>query len=167
MNKPPENDKIIEAFIDYLLQKGVNKANIKHYKSDIRYFSGYLKKNLTTFGVEPRNMAELIPFFSRDTGENFHSHIKLSGLSKKTINRRLSTLRHFGRFLHDKEVLRFNFAANLKNLPLGSNSSSSDPDYVIEFEKHLKGSKVSDNTIKSYLSDVKQFLSWIDSQNIN
>ena len=63
-------------------------------------------------------------------------------VSVKTINRRLSTLRKFFAFL---------------KIPVASpNLPATDP--LAGFKKHLESLKVSHNTIKNYLSDIRGFL---------
>jgi site-specific recombinase XerD len=37
--------------------------------------------------------------------------------------------------------------------------------FIIQFEKHLEAEKVSKNTVKNYISDVKQFISWLEEKN--
>jgi site-specific recombinase XerD len=37
--------------------------------------------------------------------------------------------------------------------------------FIVQFEKHLEAEKVSKNTIKNYLSDIKQFISWLEEKN--
>ncbi|MEK7470837.1 MAG: site-specific integrase, partial [Patescibacteria group bacterium] len=80
-----------------------------------------------------------------------------------TINRRLSTLRHFGRFLTSYQTLDFNFMEGIENATSVKKPQANAISIINEFRAHLEAEKSSPNTIKNYLSDVRQFLSWLET----
>jgi len=159
--------KVQQQFLEYLKKNNISKISIKNYRSDLGHFTSWVLISVRSWGASPNSLTESIPFLNQRLAENYRKHLLDSGLSRKTINRRLATLRHFGRFLAVSELLDYNFSESLVNvqkehepIPLSSN-------LVGDFRKHLEQEKVSKNTIKGYLSDVSQFLSWLNHQNLS
>jgi len=54
--------------------------------------------------------------------------------------------------------------SNLSILP-ASHKAKLHP-LISEFEKHLTSEKVSQNTIKNYLSDIRQFFQWVEKNDV-
>ncbi|MEK7188778.1 MAG: site-specific integrase [Patescibacteria group bacterium] len=149
-----------KSFINYLINQGLSVKSLKNYKSDYSLFSAWLIFKVKSVGSLVEKTYECIPFVSKSTANEYKKFLLSNNIPSKTLNRRLSTLRHLGRFLFHSEKLSYDFASDLKNIPL-----SQDADLlplVPLFKDHLIKSKVSHNTIKNYLSDIKQFISWLE-----
>lgn len=156
--------KINKQFLEYLKKNNISKISIKNYCSDLSHFTNWILISARSWGASPDNLSEAIPFLNKDVANNYKENLLKSGLSRKTINRRLATLRHFGRFLSISEILDYNFCESLGNVQKNQTSSLIDPDLINDFKKHLIKENTSKNTIKGYLSDVNQFLSWFENQ---
>ncbi len=152
---------------EYYLQKlGVNSKSIKNYKSDISHFFAWAKNKLKNVGAYVESLPELSPFLNKQFISEYLSDMALKSLPRKTVNRRLSTLRHLSKHLVAIQVIETDFMEGIQNL--GSEKPKvkvglSDHPSIEEFRSYLEAEKVSKNTIKNYLSDIKQFLSWLEN----
>ena len=109
-----ERDQLIDSFLSNLrLEKGLSENTIKAYSSDCYTFKSWLlvQKN----SVLKKTGEEDIKLYLK----------KLHGLnlSHKTINRKLSSLRHFffflskKRYIQNNPVINFSGLKNIKSLP--------------------------------------------------
>jgi len=149
-------DKITAQFTQSLEDSGVSKVTLKNYKSDINDFSAWLLEQTKTTGAMPVNLQEAIPFINHDIAHEYTAYLNKKN-SEKTTNRRLSTLRKLASFLYDRSYLDFNFSENLKNLTVEHKMVDK---YLVKFEKYLISHKISKNTLKNYMSDIRQFEAW-------
>ncbi|OGM88104.1 hypothetical protein A2594_01950 [Candidatus Woesebacteria bacterium RIFOXYD1_FULL_41_28] len=88
----------------------------------------------------------------------------------KTINRRLSTLRGFSRYLTSLQVLDLDFMEGIQNVGIGTPTKTQEKtqDIVDRFRESLsKDKKASPNTVKNYISDVRNFLAWTSEFDID
>jgi len=152
-------DKIKNSFLQYLINLELSKASLKFYKSDIKHFASWLIFKCKALGASPENLTDVIPFISKNTAEEYKNYLTHNKIPVKTINRRFSVLRHFGRFLKSTNILDYNFTKDLKNIQT-SKPISPFEGYSNQFASSLKSDKASPLTIKNYLSDVNQFLYW-------
>jgi site-specific recombinase XerD len=67
-----------------------------------------------------------------------------------------------GRFLLVSQILPYDFALNLSNIPAQKQKQISY-EIIKDFKRHLEEKRVSQNTIKNYLSDIRQFLTWLET----
>ena len=153
-------------FEKYLQSTGISAKSIKNYKSDISHFASWAISKLKAIGTHVDSVRELTPFLSSSFASEYLSHMESSGFPEKTINRRLSTLRHLSKFLIASQVIDFDFMNQIQNLSSVKvqkvTNVSSHPS-IAEFKSFLEAEKVSANTIKNYLSDIRQFMSWLES----
>ena len=163
MSAAQNTDKVVKIFLKYIELLGVSKKTEKNYRSDISNFTLWMMNRVKTWGVAAKNLAETVPFIDKQTGFNYKKHLRNRTNSIKTVNRRLSTLRHFGRFLASEQILNFDFMKKVTNV---STKKSPSKNLISNFEAHLKTEKVSKNTIKGYLSDTRQFLLWLEQQQL-
>ena len=163
MSAAQNTDKVVKIFLEYIELLGVSKKTEKNYRSDISNFTLWMMNRVKTWGVAAKNLAETVPFIDKQTGFNYKKHLRNRTNSIKTVNRRLSTLRHFGRFLASEQILNFDFMEKVTNV---STKKSPSKNLISNFEAHLKTEKVSKNTIKGYLSDTRQFLLWLEQQQL-
>ena len=169
MQNPAQKDQILENFFDHLFSTGLSKNSHKNYKSDVNHFFAWFTKRTKTWGVILESLREAIPFLSSEVATEYKKHLKSSGSPKKTINRRLSSLRHLGRYFLDTQILDFDFMEGVTNTSLTKQVRTRHI-LASKFEEHLISEKVKKNTLKNYISDVKQFLDWLEqngSESIN
>ena len=156
-------DKITALFEEALKDSGVSKITLKNYRSDINDFKNWAIDKIKSTGAMPENLQEAVPFIKSDTANQYKAYLTKKG-SEKTTNRRLSTLRKFAHFLYHGSYLDFNFTDSLKN----SNQENRKPNiYLGRFEKYLTRQKISKNTIKNYMSDIRQFEAYMHSEKSN
>lgn len=163
MQKKLTVNKITKDFFEYLKSLGVSKKTHKNYRSDISHFSGWLLFRLRHWGVVAESLTDAVPFLNTKLASEYKTFLTGNSVAEKTTNRRLSTLRHLARFLVASQILDFNFMDGIANI--SSRKTPFTYPLITQFEKHLEAEKVSKNTIKNYLSDIKQFISWLEEKN--
>ena len=163
MQKKLPTNKITKGFFEYLKNLGISKKTHKNYRSDISHFSAWLLFRLRHWGVIAENLTDAVPFLDTKLASEYKSFLTGNSVAEKTINRRLSTLRHLARFLTASQILDLNFMDGIVNISTKEIPPTSP--FIVQFEKHLEAEKVSKNTIKNYLSDIKQFISWLEEKN--
>lgn len=157
-------DILTANFIKFLENLSVSQKTLKNYKSDITHFTAWIILKVKSLGSSAENLSEAVPFINSNSASEYKAFLIKNNYPAKTINRRLSTLRHFAQSLIKFELLDFNFTDSITNLPLSQPSPAKS--FIVQFEKHLNNQKISKNTLKNYLSDIRQFLTWIEKQNL-
>jgi len=157
-------DTITDKFKTYLAKTGISKISLKNYMSDLNNLTSWLIAYSTKIGAQTDNLTEAVPFINKQTADEYKTTLTSSTNSKLTINRRLSTLRKFGTFLQEENILDFDFTANLENVSVGSKKVKKvhSKDDLAGFEEYLATQGVSNNTLKNYSADIRQFLAWTD-----
>lgn len=158
--------KVEELFSDYLTRIGISGKTFKNYRSDVAHFTGWIIFRVRTFGVSVQELTEAIPFLSDGLAREYKTYLVENNVSSKTVNRRLSTLRHLGRFLLESQILDFDFMNGLQNITLSENVKPDHGKLISGFQKHLEGQNVSRNTVKNYVSDIRQFLYWLEQKSL-
>lgn len=161
MHKSTAIDRVVEKFTEYLSNKNISKKSLKNYKSDVSHFSAWLIFKIRTFGVYADSLTEAVPFITPNSAHEYKDYLVQNNIPESTINRRLSTLRHLGNFLTSLQILDFNFTEDISNVSLTEEEKDEHP-VLVEFEKHLGTEDVTQNTIKNYKSDVRQFIEWLE-----
>ncbi|MFC1710367.1 site-specific integrase, partial [Patescibacteria group bacterium] len=151
-------DRITEKFIEYLKDNDVSNSSIKHYKSDLTNFTAWVIVKNKKSGITIENLSEALPLLNNKLVTEYKDYLTKSNISNKTINRRLSTLRNFSRFLNENNYLDSDIASSVNNIR--PKASTKDP-IVTNFIKQLKDDNVSQNTIKNYASDLHVFSDWL------
>ena len=100
--------KLLEDFEVFLVTNGKSERTIREYLRDVKDMLGYLGEVGVSFNErEPR-----LEFIRK-----YIAHLKLDkGMSNKGVNRKISSLRGFLRFLYESGVSRVNLAAHLHTL---------------------------------------------------
>ncbi len=131
-------------------------TSIKNYISDVRQFLDWSAKNGFNLSASTAYL-------------NYRLHLISAQKPSQTINRRLASLRAFGRFLKQQRLLVINPAEALINISNYSKSISenisAEKKLLDKFRKALVREKLSFTTVKNYLSDVEQFLRFIKKGN--
>ena len=101
-------DTYLEDFLKYIgLQKNYSDHTIEAYGRDLRQFFGFLKSG------PGRDGAELI-LFSKQVIREYLYALSNAGLTRKSICRKLASLKSFGKFLVLRGVLEKSPAAEIK-----------------------------------------------------
>jgi len=138
-------------FESYLKEElKVSGKTLRNYRSDIGHFLAW-----------SNHAEDIIPHFTGLLVANYKSYHIENKIPEGTTNRRLSTLRNFGKFLVKLSLIAENPANLLNNLSKIKTVEQTQRSILEEFEAHLKEEGVSSVTLKNYMSDVRQFLSWV------
>lgn len=154
-------DRITRLFLQYLKSCSVSEKTYRNYKSDLALFAAWLIFKTKSIGADCQNLQEALPFITKSTANEYKEFLLANNTPAPTLNRRLSTLRTFSKFLLENQLLTFDFAQGVKNISKASNLTPFQKD-INEFTSFLESEKVSPLTIKNYLSDISQFLRWIE-----
>jgi site-specific recombinase XerD len=158
-----ELDSVKKEFIKYLDFLGISPKTHKNYRSDLSHFMEWAILKIRSFGSYADSLSEIVPFLSHDLAHGYKNYMAENKAPVKTINRRLSTLRHLARFLTATQIIDLDFMNGIEKMG-GVVKKRTDIDPVVnDFKNFLEAEKVSSNTIKNYMSDIKQFMSWLES----
>jgi len=104
MIKGYKKDHIIRSFLDSLyIEKGLSKNTVSSYKNDISSFLSWLnKKQINYQQVSGKNINEFI------------SNLFNSGLKSSSINRKISSIKHFYLFLSKKKIIKYSPADEIE-----------------------------------------------------
>lgn len=152
-------------FENYLRNLKISSKSLRNYRSDAMHFFNWAKNSLKSTGVYIEDILETSPFLSFEFVASYLADLRTNGIPDKTINRRLSTLRHLSRFLIDSAILESDFMSEVSNVnsaKLQSKATLSAHPSLAEFQAHLESQNVSKNTLKNYMSDVRQFFAWLE-----
>lgn len=161
-----------ELFKNYLKIQKVSAVTAKNYLADINQFLQWLAQKT---GIKHQIAGKAIfGLFTVETIKEYKTDQLLQHIPLSTINRRLSALRKFGQFGKERGWITDNPASKIANLHLQgeqktpevslstSGVKSSTPEEILRnFQKHLEKERVSQITIKNYLSDLRHFLGWL------
>jgi len=158
-------DLIKKEFGKYLESLGVSPKSHKNYRSDLSYFLSWTILKVRSFGAYVESLTEVVPFLNSGIANEYKNYMVVNNIPVKTINRRLSTLRHLSRFLHSSDNIDADFMENIENVSEAKTQSPTATPIVDDFRSYLEAQKVSKNTIKNYVSDIQQFLRWAETAN--
>ena len=165
MKMPKNTDKIIQSFLESLFSESLSKVSIANYRSDINHFLFWFARRISLTGVYVETFSDLLPFLKKDTGRSYKASLLQAKLPVSSINRGLSSLRRLSRFLLTRGLLAFDFmeaTGNVKAYQKEGQKTLANESFLVEFEKHLTLESSSKNTVKNYVSDVRQFLTWLE-----
>ena len=101
-------DKYLQDFIAYIrLQKNYSVHTIEAYKRDLSQFVGFMR-------MKSKDEAVGLDYFSRQIIREYLYVLSNSGLTRKSIGRKLATLKSFGRFLVNEGVIEKSPAGEIK-----------------------------------------------------
>ena len=156
-------DSVKKEFIKYLDLLGLSPISHKNYRSDLGYFISWAILKIRSIGAYVETLTEIIPFLCNALGQEFRNYMAENSVPAKTINRRLSTLRHLSKFLTESHTIDRDFTTGIENVSSKPIKKPSVNPVFNDFRSFLEAEKVSPNTIKNYLSDIRHFLTWLDS----
>ena len=132
------SEKFLESFFNYLSFAGISDKSLKYYRSDISHFTGWIILKVRTWGVFAETVAEIVPFINARLANEYKTFLTQNNISPKTINRRLSTLRHLARFLLASQIANSDFMEGVSNIEISPSRSPSIHPLVGLFEKSLR-----------------------------
>jgi len=155
-----------KSFKIYLKINNFSPTTCRNYLSDLNHFLGWLELKIRGLNLPfPKEEKEIINFyFNRKFISEYKNFLLLNSLPLSTINRRLSTLRTFGDFCLAQNLIKENPAREIGNLKTkkGTISGKDKEEGIIEeFKEFLRSRKNTTNTIKNYISDIKEFLRFL------
>jgi site-specific recombinase XerD len=158
-------DTVKNEFLKHLSSLGLSTKSLKNYKSDLNHFLSWAILKVRSYGSFVEDLTDIVPFLSPSITQEYQGFMTQSKTSTKTANRRLSTLRHLAKFLIYSQITDINFMDNIENTSLIPSKKRGENPFLLQFKTHLEAEKVSPNTVKNYLNDIKQFLNWIEAKN--
>ena len=104
MSSDLKKDPLVDSFLSALrLEKGLSENTIKAYSNDCQDFNKWLSSNKKYRAVAATE-ADI---------ENYLKHLRIIDLSNSSINRKLSSLKHFFNYLSKTKLLKSNPVMNI------------------------------------------------------
>jgi integrase/recombinase XerD len=104
MSSDLKKDPLVDSFLSSLrLEKGLSENTIKAYSNDCQDFNKWLFSNKRYRAVAATE-ADI---------ENYLKHLRIIDLSNSSINRKLSSLKHFFNYLSKTKLLKSNPVMNI------------------------------------------------------
>lgn len=155
-NVPLYLDFLELEFDQFLLRKGISEKTRRNYKSDIRQFLSWSFFTIqSSMRVLPKTHIEFLSFVTDQTLGNYKIYLLTNRIPAATVNRRLSTIRNFFRFSEEKSFIKKNPAVTLTGI--------SSINLIANFEKDLRRDGASEQTIRLYSRDIKEFFEWMST----
>ena len=145
--------EFLEKFTQYLTsqKQKPSKATVKNYKADIRQFINWFQAQFDKKFKPGTITYELLESYKKS----------LTHLSTSSIERHLSSLRKFFYFLKIEGLISKNpFEKKMENGKW--KMENTDPWYLKSFKDYLYVYNASHLTIKNYIMDIRQFLTWAE-----
>src|SRR3989338_1946482 len=138
----------------------LSQNSTKNYLSDYRHFIGWLE-----FYLRSRNLTEASPSFESLSGNllnEYKYYLVENNLPRRTINRRLSTLRKFCKFAQTQGWIEENPSKDLRNISDTHVSKQLylNPD-ILAFEKNLHDQGKNQADIHTFIQDITEFFKLI------
>lgn len=151
-----------ELFKLYLQIQKVSPVTVKNYVVDVNHFLDWLAQKT---GIKHQIVGKAIfGLFTEETLNEYKTDLLQNRTPLSTLNRRLSTLRKFGQFGKNQGWL--SEMPSITSEVFSRQTLASPPNCSLvlgNFQKHLEKEKVSQITIKNYLSDLRHFLNWLEA----
>lgn len=161
---------LLNQFEEHLLKNAhVSKKTLRNYRSDLSHFTNWATIHLSPLGTKIESAEEILPHFSETLVKRYKVFHLETHIPTATLNRRLSTLRNFGRFLVQQNFVLQDPTITIENGQTAKIQETLEEKrirLVSEFKQHLEKQGVSRSTMKNYLSDVSQFLDWACARTI-
>jgi site-specific recombinase XerD len=154
---------LLEFFREYLITRDTapSKATVKNYLSDIRKFIMWYEMTYHTRFQPQAITSGIIAKYREDKLARIRrGHAAIGGMSASSVERYTSSLRKFFTCLNENGLIStspFDVPSEAKN------ASTEDKWHLKAFKNTLYIANTSDLTIKNYLIDIRQFLSWAEA----
>jgi len=138
-------------------QKKLTKISVKNYLSDLRHFFGWLIFYLKSNKVGTIHELPLQRLITIKTISDYKAYLLENKIPLKTINRRLSTIRKFCSFCISQGWIKENPAKKISNIKYQISNIDTKKTLSL-FQQDLQKEGLDQNTIKSYLDAIQEFL---------
>ncbi|MDZ7586543.1 MAG: phage integrase N-terminal SAM-like domain-containing protein [Patescibacteria group bacterium] len=153
---------LLEQFKNYLTKRAttrvaptnadligkISPTTSKNYLSDVNRFLNFIATAIQEAEVQP---AHITP-----AAIKAYTAAAATKLSPSSLNRHLSSLRFFGRFLLNTKLSETDPAQNLTNPTFDPTLAQ----IITRYQKYLTTENLAKSTVKNYLSDLKKYLLW-------
>ncbi|MFN4213040.1 MAG: site-specific integrase [Microgenomates group bacterium] len=164
MDKGYNLDNLEALFKKYLSAGNIKSLSVKNYLSDLRHFFEWLVFYLNSRG-ESKDLP-LQQIITQTTIIDYKTYLLANNIPVKTINRRLSTLRKFCSFCISQGWMKENPAKHVPNIsPIRSISPIGQ--ILTQFHQGLLKEDLDQQTIKSYLEDIREFFTYVNKSYAN
>lgn len=155
-------DTHLEVFRSYLISQSATESTIKNYLGDLKYFLSFLRGTLIKNGIAlDENIYELLHLLTAAELDNYVNFLKTQGLSVPTVNRKISSLKSYFQLAYHQGWIDINFTKHLSFIK--NEVRLSLKSLLSGFEEDLRREGVGLVSRKNYLSDVKQFITWLNA----
>lgn len=148
----------LPAFKLWLQNKHYSDATIRNYLVDLGKYLNYVNRLPQTVSLDPTTTTD-IHILSPNIISLYVSY--LSG--KTNSSRYLASLNQFCQFAIDQGLISQNPLKEI-NKPISAPTIST---LVSLYQQHLTTHQNSPTTIKNYINDLNQYISWLDTQKID
>jgi len=157
-------ENFLKSFRNYLVSEKVSSITVRSYVSDARFFFKWFLPFMAE-GIKSPSKVELVDLLKKinfQILQQFGFYLIQEDLPLKSINRKYSALRKLGTFCLSQKTLTENVFEQLKNLTVHS-PFPEQQNHLNQFKAELLKKDISKNTVKNYLSDIRQFLIWSEN----
>lgn len=150
-----------KIFKNYLVVEGYSPVTARNYLSDLSHFLGWLELRLRSQNLpfSQDEIENISRYFNTQVVKAYKNFLFKNHLPISTANRRLSTIRCFAKFCLSQNWISQNPTKQVKN---EATPAAGAAEITARFKKSLEAEKTASNTIKSYLSDINNFLTWLE-----
>jgi site-specific recombinase XerD len=155
------NDELLISFNEFLDKGSISKGSLRNYRSDINLFLSWLFQKLDSIGTHISKISESIPFLNESIVNDYITLLRQKKLPAPSINRRLSSLRHFSKFLVVRQITVSDFMEGIGNVGIEKSNRPNYQPLIDKYSRFLTGSQLSPNSRRNYVSDARGFVSWL------
>lgn len=137
-------------FKNHLIDSGASYATVKNYVADVKRFVRYFESRYSLPFKPELITSEMILTYKTDL---------VAEIGQRSVNRHISSLRRYFQFTQEIGLSQTNPCL----IPEPSEPVTLESEARLkDFKDFLYNNKSSDLTIKNYVIDIKQFLSWFE-----
>ncbi|MFH0979755.1 MAG: site-specific integrase, partial [Candidatus Roizmanbacteria bacterium] len=148
-------------FKDFLVAGNISPVSLKNYLSDFRHFAGWIELYLRSHPQKKLTSTNFNKFqlISTETISEYRSYLLENNLPRKTINRRLSTIRKFCFFCISQGWLKENPGKKISNIGYKEGKEISN------LKSQISNVEALESPIHLFISNVKNQISKIHFKN--
>jgi site-specific recombinase XerD len=149
----------------WLKAKNYSESTSRNYLADLGKYLNYVNHLPQSVSLDP-NSPTGIHIFSPDILSLYVSYLS----DKNNSSRYLASLNQFCQFALDQHLISQNpLKSTLKQHHHPDNlASETNLNHLLElYQQHLTNQKISPITIKNYLNDLHQYISWLETRNFD
>jgi len=146
---------LLQKYKSYLESTNVSTATVDNYVADVVFFLGWLITYLPSHGysISTAQPSAYISYVDNAIVGEFSAHLSRGTFSNSTVARKVAGLKSFFKFVVTEGYLTTDPFLNFNIDPLNHSRST-----LSSFRTWLQRKKVTDHTIKNYISDIRHLL---------